>query len=128
MDADALIIGTPMYRGSYTGILKNLFDILPNDCLIGKPVGIVATGASDHHFLAIEHELKPLLGFFLAHPLPGAIYANNLHYSESNLVDQGILDRLRKLGKDIVEFAKHVPKDLVGAAGPTIVRRSLLQA
>lgn len=123
--SDALIIGTPMYRGSYTGILKNIFDILPNDALIGKPVGIIATGGSDHHFLAIEHELKPLLGFFMAYALPGAVYANNSHYTESALVDQGILDRIRKLVEDVLKFASHMPKQLIGAPGPEIVRSAL---
>ena len=44
--ADALVIGTPMYRGGYTGRLKNLFDLLPNDALAGKPVGLIATGGT----------------------------------------------------------------------------------
>jgi len=44
--ADALILGTPVYRGSYTGILKNVFDVIPNDALVGKPVGIVVTGST----------------------------------------------------------------------------------
>lgn len=126
VEADALIIGTPMYRGSYTGILKNIFDIIPNDALIGKPIGLIATGGSDHHFLAIEHELKPLLGFFLAYPLPGAVYANNTHYSDSSLIDAGILERLQKLAQDVVNFSKLIPKELVGAAGPVITRKSLL--
>ena len=68
--ADALLVGTPMYRGGYTGRLKNLFDLLPNDALAGKPVGLVATGGTDHHFLALEHELKPLVGFFRAWAVP----------------------------------------------------------
>ena len=126
VEADALIIGTPMYRGSYTGILKNIFDIIPNDALVGKPIGLIATGGSDHHFLAIEHELKPLLGFFLAYPLPGAVYANNSHYSDLSLVDTGILDRLQKLAQDVLKFSNHMPKDLVGAPGPVIARKSLL--
>ncbi len=70
INADALIIGTPMYRGSYTGRLKNVFDILPNDALMGKPVGLIATGGSDHHYLALEQELRPLLIFFYAFVIP----------------------------------------------------------
>ena len=86
--ADALVVGTPMYRGGYTGRLKNLFDLLPNDALEGKPVGIVATGGSDHHFLAIEHELKPLVGFFRAYAVPGAVYAHDGHFAGGELVDE----------------------------------------
>jgi len=93
--ADALVLGTPVYRGSYTGILKNVFDVIPNDALVGKPVGIVVTGSTQHHYLSIEHEIKPLLGFFHAHALPGGVYLTPEHYKDSVLVDEGALERLR---------------------------------
>lgn len=128
IDADALIIGTPMYRGSYTGVLKNVFDLIPNDALMGKPVGLIATGGSDHHYLALEHELKPILGFFYAHAIPGGVYANNEHYSDRDLVDEDILERLKQLAESVVKFEKILPDDktsLVGAVGPQIYRKSL---
>lgn len=130
IEADALIFGTPMYRGSYTGLLKNVFDLIPNDALLGKPVGLIATGGSDHHYLAVEHELKPLLGFFLAHAIPGSVYANNEHYSNRDLVSQEVLDRLRELAESIVNFVRILPKDktsLIGARAPTIGRKPLLK-
>lgn len=128
VEADALLVGTPMYRGSYTGLLKNVFDLIPNDALLGKPVGLIATGGSDHHYLAIEHELKPIMGFFLAHVLPGGVYANNDHYSDYDLVDEDVLERLDQLAKSIINFARIIPVDrlsIVGALGPTIYRKSL---
>ncbi|MBW0101833.1 NADPH-dependent FMN reductase [Pseudonocardia sp. KRD291] len=126
--ADALIVGTPMYRGGYTGRLKNLFDVLPNDALEGKPVGLVATGGTDHHFLAIEHELKPLVGFFRAYAVPGAVYANNGHFAGGELVDDGIREQLRRLSATVVEFAARMPRELVGTDYPKIPRKSLNDA
>ncbi|TCK25186.1 NADPH-dependent FMN reductase [Pseudonocardia endophytica] len=123
--ADALVVGTPMYRGGYTGRLKNLFDVLPNDALEGKPVGIVATGGSDHHFLAIEHELKPLVGFFRAYPVPGAVYAHDGHFAGGEISDEGIVHRTRQLAGTLVEFASRMPRTLYGADGPAIPRRFL---
>ena len=128
--ADALILGTPVYRGSYTGILKNVFDVIPNDALVGKPVGIVVTGSTQHHYLVIEHEIKPLLGFFHAHSLPGGVYLTPEHYNNSVLVDEGALERLQQLATAIVQFAKHVPNDrnlLAGASGPEIPWESRLK-
>ena len=128
VDADALIFGTPMYRGTYTGILKNLFDLIPNDAILGKPVGLIATGGSDHHYLALEHELKPILGFFLAFVLPGTVYANNEHYSNGNLSSEDIQEKLKQLGTSIINFHKLLPDDrcsIIGAMGPTIKRKSL---
>ncbi|MCD2195243.1 NAD(P)H-dependent oxidoreductase [Actinomycetospora endophytica] len=125
--ADALLVGTPMYRGGYTGRLKNLFDVLPNDALAGKPVGLVATGGTDHHYLALEHELKPLIGFFRAWAVPGAVYANNTHFSEGELVDDGVRARLRDLADAVVGFARGMPAG-AGAAAPDIPRKSATEA
>lgn len=130
IEADALIVGTPVYRGSYTGILKNVFDIIPNNALVGKPVGIVVTGSTQHHYLAIEHEIKPLLGFFHAHPLPGAVYVSREHYSDNVLVDEGALERIHQLANAVVEFTKIIPNNrdsLVGASGPEIPWESRLK-
>ena len=123
VDADALIIGTPMYRGGYTGRLKNLFDVLPNDALAGKPIGLVATGGTDHHFLALEHELKPLAGFFRAWAVPGVVYANNTHFTGGELTDEGVRQRLDDLADTVVTFARHMPR-VAGPAAPEIRRQS----
>jgi len=123
VDSDALILGTPVYRGSYTGILKNVFDVIPNDALVGKPVGIVVTGSTQHHYLSIEHEIKPMLGFFHAHALPGGVYLTPEHFNDRVLIDEGALERLNQLSTAIVQFAKHIPNDrnaLTGASGPEI--------
>ena len=128
VSADAYVIGTPMYRGTYTGILKNLFDLIPNEAMLGKPVGLIATGGSDHHYLALEHELKPLLGFFLTLVLPGVVYANNSHYSQGKIDSDELLLKLQQLGESIVNFHKILPTDrlsIIGALGPTIKRKSL---
>ena len=62
--ADAVILASPVYRGSFTGALKNLLDHLPVDALAGKPVGIVAMGASAHHYLGVDWHLRDVLAWF----------------------------------------------------------------
>jgi FMN reductase len=74
--AGALILATPIYRGSLTGSLKNLLDLTPVPALQGKVVGIVAMGASDHHYLGAERHLRDVLAFFGAIPMPVAVYLN----------------------------------------------------
>lgn len=75
--AKALILATPVYRGSLTGSLKNLLDLTPVPALQGKVVGLVAMGASDHHFLGAERHLRDVLAFFGAVVMPVAVYLNN---------------------------------------------------
>jgi FMN reductase len=80
--ADGVVLATPVYRGSLTGALKNLLDHVPVAALRGTPVGIVAMGASDHHYLGVERHLRDVLAFFGAHPLPTAIYLSSRDFAE----------------------------------------------
>lgn len=80
--AKALIVATPVYRGSLTGSLKNLFDLTPVPALQGKVVGLVAMGASDHHFLGAERHLRDVLAFFGAMVMPVAVYLNNRDFED----------------------------------------------
>jgi FMN reductase len=45
--ADAVLLATPVYRGSFTGALKNLLDHVPVPALRDTPVAIVSMGGSD---------------------------------------------------------------------------------
>jgi FMN reductase len=78
---DAFVIGSPIYRASYTSTLKAFFDALPRgmwgevgEPLRAKPVAIVATGASFHHFLALDDLRNVLSSFFAAFVLPPGLY------------------------------------------------------
>ena len=72
--ADGVIIASPVYRGSFTGALKNLLDHLPLESLAGKPVGIVAMGATQHHFLGVDWHLRDVLAWFGALVAPTSVY------------------------------------------------------
>ncbi len=62
--ARAVLLATPVYRGTYSGVLKNLLDLLPVEALQGKPVAIAAMGASDHHHLGVDWQLRAVLVWF----------------------------------------------------------------
>lgn len=73
--ADALVIGSPVYKGSYTGLFKHFFDLLDPEALRGKPVLLTATGGGHRHALVVEHQLRPLFAFFEATVMPVGVYA-----------------------------------------------------
>jgi FMN reductase len=81
-EADAVVFATPVYRGSMTGVLKNLIDLLPLEALARKPVGLVARGASDRHFLGAERHLRDVLAFFGALVAPIAIYLRSVDFED----------------------------------------------
>ncbi|HEY8449417.1 MAG TPA: NADPH-dependent FMN reductase [Bacillota bacterium] len=122
--ADALIVGTPIYRGSYTGALKNLFDLVRNEPMRGKIVGFIATGGSDHHFLAVEHHLRPLFSFFGAHTVPGFVYAHNAHFDGDTLTDPSVQAGLERLVNDVITLCDRLAGELTGPAYPKIQRKS----
>jgi len=59
--AGGLIIGSPVYKASYTGVLKALLDLLPENAFLNKPVLPFMVGGSIAHLLAIEFSLKPII-------------------------------------------------------------------
>ena len=100
--ADAYVIGTPIYRGSYTGSLKNLLDHLPVEALMGKVAGLIATGATDHHYLSIDQELRPVLMWFNMHLVPGSMYVRSNQLQGTEIIDEQVREHLRQLGEAVI--------------------------
>lgn len=102
LSADALIVGSPVYKGSYTGLFKHLFDLVDPTALAGKPVLLTATGGGEKHALVIEHQLRPLFGFFEADTLPTGIYAAAADFADSIPAAPRLLARVDRA---IAQFA-----------------------
>lgn len=113
--ADAYIIGTPVYRGSYTGSLKNLLDHVPVEAMMGKVAGLIATGATDHHYLSIDQELRPVLLWFNLHLVPGSVYVRSNQFQGNTISDEQINEHLRLLGEAVAEMQQRLDG---GAQGP----------
>lgn len=91
--ADLLVVGTPVYRGSYPGLFKHLFDLVDHRALAGTPVVLAATGGSALHALMIEHQLRPLFGFFSALTLPTGVYATEADFDGYALSGERVRER-----------------------------------
>jgi len=73
--ADAVVVASPVYKASYTGLLKSYLDMLPQKGLAGKLTVPVMMGGTMAHLLAIDYALKPVLSAIGAtHQLQG-VYA-----------------------------------------------------
>ena len=100
--ADAYVIGTPIYRASYTGALKNLLDHIPVEAFAGKVVGLIGNAYTDHHYLSIDQELKPVLAWFNMHIVPGSVYVRADQMKGGEITDELVQDHLRQLGEAVI--------------------------
>lgn len=73
--AQIVVVGTPVYRASFSGLLKVFFDLLPQDGLAGKVVIPIATGGSLAHQLVLDHGLRPLIASIGGVTIATGVYA-----------------------------------------------------
>ena len=93
--ADALIVGTPVYRASFTGLFKHFFDFVEQTALVDVPALLAASGGSDRHALVLEHQLRPLFSFFQAQTLPIGVYATDRDFTPEYTIKSELLrDRI----------------------------------
>lgn len=92
--ADLLVVASPVYRASFTGLFKHLFDFVGQYALVDTPVLLAATGGSDRHALILEHQLRPLFGFFQALTLPLGVYACDSDFTDYRVSNPDLTARI----------------------------------
>ncbi|WP_308491383.1 FMN reductase [Microbacterium terrisoli] len=75
ISADAIIVVTPIFTTSYSGLFKSFIDVLDKDSLIGKPVLIGATAGTSRHSLAIDYAIRPLFAYLHADAVSTGVFA-----------------------------------------------------
>ena len=73
--ADGLIVVTPIFNASFSGLFKSFFDVLDADALTDKPVLLAATGGTARHSLALEHALRPMFAYLRAATVSTSVFA-----------------------------------------------------
>ena len=111
--ADGLIVVTPIFNASYSGLFKSFFDVLDADALAGKPVLIGATGGTARHSLALEHALRPLFAYLRAVVVPTAVFAATEDWGTGG-DGQRARDRIDRAAGELAE--------LVGDRAPAAAR------
>lgn len=92
--ADVIVVGSPAYRAAYTGLFKHFFDFVGQYALVDKPIVLTATGGSDRHALLVEHQMRPLFGFFQALTLPLGIFATETDFENYQIVSEELTERI----------------------------------
>lgn len=73
--ADGLVVVTPVFAASYSGLFKSFFDVLEEGTLDGVPVLLAATAGTARHSLVIDHALRPLFAYLHAMVIPTGVFA-----------------------------------------------------
>ncbi|SIS44975.1 FMN reductase [Salimicrobium flavidum] len=110
MEADAIIIGTPIFQASLPATLKNIFDLLPQDGLEGKIVSMYATAGSDKHFLIPEQQLKPILGYMKAQVVQTYVFLNDKDFLSKEIINDDVFFRLDRLVEDTMVLTETYQK------------------
>ena len=109
--ADAVILGSPMYHGSYSGVLKNALDYCGFDEFEGKTVGLLAVSGGAFPVTTLEH-LRSVCRALNAWVLPHQAAVPKAHsaFEDGEFVDSDTADRVATLGERVVRYADIEPE------------------
>lgn len=86
-DTDALIVVTPTFSASYSGLFKSYFDIIEREELRGLPVLMAATGGTERHSLVLEYALRPLFSYLGTSPIRTGVFAATSDFGGATSAD-----------------------------------------
>lgn len=110
-EADAVILGTPLYHGSYSGVLKNALDYCGFDEFEDTAVGLLVVSGGPFPTPALNH-LRAVCRSLNAWVLPhqAAVPQVSTVFDENGFTDEDLRERVRTLGARAVEYAAIEPK------------------
>jgi NAD(P)H-dependent FMN reductase len=107
--ADAMILGSPEYHGSPSGVLKNALDLLDHAHMQGKLIGLVATARGDAGAMNTLNHLRHVARWVDAWVLPAQVSiprAQEAFGPEGAVLRPGLADELSLLGAELVRYAR----------------------
>lgn len=118
--ADAFVLGSPMYRATFAAPLKALLDRLPRGMwgersapVTGRAVAIVGTGATWHHFLGLDPLRSVLSGFFAAHVVPPGLYVPGEGFTSEGDLAAPYVELASRQGAALAELAEALERSRV---------------
>ncbi len=101
MEADAIIIGTPIFQASIPATLKNnIFDLLPISAFRDKVVSILVTAGSAKHYLIPEQQLKPILSYMKAQIVQTYVFIEEKDFYRKEIINDDVILRIERLVED----------------------------
>ena len=105
MDADAIVIGTPVFQASIPATLKNIFDLLPEQAFTNKVISIVVTAGSPKHFLIAETQIKPIIAYMKGQTIQSYVFVEEKDFYRKEIINDDVLFRMDRLAEDTVSLS-----------------------
>lgn len=102
LDADAVLLGTPVFQASIPGALKNVLDLLPPAAFRDTVVGMLVTAGSPRHYLVAEQHLRPVLTYMKAQLVQDYVFVESRAVHRGRVVDDDAAMRIDRLVEDLV--------------------------
>jgi FMN reductase len=106
MDAEVLIVASPIYQASMPGVLKNVFDLLPSDGLRDTVVSLIVTAGSARHSLVPEMHFKPVFTYLKAHLVENSVFIEEKDIHRGEIIDDDVYLRIQRLMEDTLTLAE----------------------
>jgi FMN reductase len=103
VSADALIVVTPIFSTSYSGLFKSFIDVLDPDALRGTPVLIGANAGTPRHSLAIDYAIRPLFAYLHADVMSTGVFAASADWGGSGDQVAPLGERIDKAARELAE-------------------------
>lgn len=107
--AHGIILGTPEYHGSFSGVLKNALDLMGFDEFEGKMIGLVGVGGGRTGAFDALNALRNVGRALHAWVVPQQVSipeAHNAFGLDGHIEDLDLQARLREVGCKVAEFAR----------------------
>ncbi|MCH8612773.1 CE1759 family FMN reductase [Arsenicicoccus dermatophilus] len=97
--ADGLIVVTPVFAASYSGLFKMFLDALSTDALDAMPTIAAATAGTPRHSMVLDHAMRPLLTHLRAVVVPTGVFAATEDFGREAGAD--LAPRIRRAASEL---------------------------
>ncbi|TFH51278.1 FMN reductase [Actinomyces viscosus] len=115
--ADGVVLVSPVFQASYSGLFKSAMDVLPAGTLEGVPVLLGATAGTARHSLVTETALRPLATYMKALPTTTAVFAASEDFgaawqtpASSDQPEAPLSERVARAGRELATLIERFPR------------------
>jgi len=107
-NAQGIVLGTPEYHGSFSGVLKNALDLMGFDEFEGKMLGLVGVSAGSLGANYAISTLRSVGRSMHAWVVPEQVsipFVDQVFSSDGELINEEVATKLKNLGRQVARFS-----------------------